>query len=369
MRERKRKKRIKKIIKCRDQNWYINIFKICFVLVLFLLNIIKININNKIPYYNQFINKNIKASINGRTFLCTQYRNEADTLYIHLWRLYDYVDKFIIVFSNATYTGIPQNLTFEPFEKEIKQYMDKVDIAYFDHTCNRVLYPKRPLLRCIEMSQRDYAKTYIEKNYNPTEKDILIVMDLDEILTREGIQYVKNNPPESFSFIRGAMYFPYYYHRLEDWDMGYVVRYKKNMSSLSEYRGSSKQTNTILSYKYNPNKSLFIHCSYCYKSIEEYKTKLRSFAHQEFNRPPFNTNNYIFRSHYCRRKINSIPRGHDEPYEGWRHLIPDDERLKYLVDRSFRFPLNETTYTESDLERMCPRYNRTPFEPSAKYNP
>ena len=63
--------------------------------------------------------------------------------------------------------------------------MDKVDIAYFDHTCNRVLYPKRPLLRCIEMSQRDYAKTYIEKNYNPTEKDLLIVVDLDEILTRE----------------------------------------------------------------------------------------------------------------------------------------------------------------------------------------
>ena len=79
------------------------------------------------------------------------YRNEADTLYIHLWRLYDYVDKFIIVFSNATYTGIPQNLTFEPFEKEIKQYMDKVDIAYFDHTCNRVLYPESPQLRCIDI--------------------------------------------------------------------------------------------------------------------------------------------------------------------------------------------------------------------------
>ena len=36
------------------------------------------------------------------------------------------------------------------------------------------------------MSQRDYAQTYIEEKYNPNEKDILIVVDLDEILTRLG---------------------------------------------------------------------------------------------------------------------------------------------------------------------------------------
>ena len=41
------------------------------------------------------------------------------------------------------------------------------------------------------MSQRDYAKNYIEENYNPTEKDLLIVVDIDEILTREGIEYIK----------------------------------------------------------------------------------------------------------------------------------------------------------------------------------
>jgi hypothetical protein len=29
-----------------------------------------------------------------------------------------------------------------------------------------------------------------------------------------------------------------------------------------------------------------------------------------------------------------------EPYYYWTDLIPDDERLKYLIDPSFEFPLN-----------------------------
>lgn len=55
--------------------------------------------------------------------------------------------------------------------------------------------------------------------------------------------------------------------------------------------------------------------------------------------------------------------GIDEPYEGWRHLIPDDSRLRYLIDPSFMYPLNLTTYTQKDLVKMCDRkYRRIPFE-------
>lgn len=60
--------------------------------------------------------------------------------------------------------------------------------------------------------------------------------------------------------------------------------------------------------------------------------------------------------------------GIDEQYEGWESLIPNDERLKYLIDRSFIYPLNETSYNKKDLETICNRkYNRTPFELSTKY--
>ena len=118
----------------------------------------------------------------------------------------------------------------------------------------------------------------------------------------------------------------------------------------------------LMRYDYNSSKALITHCSYCFKNIEEYKNKLKSFAHTEFNKPPYITNNWIFKSHYCREKINS-PRGHDERYEGWKDLIPDDERLKYLIDRSYMYNISQTNYTEKDLKFLCHRkYNRTPFE-------
>ena len=213
---------------------------------------------------------------------------------------------------------------------------------------------------CLEQSQRDYGQKYIEEHYNPTENDLFVVVDLDEIVTREGIKYIKKNPPANRYFLKGSIYFPYYYHKVGDWDKSYVIRYKKDMRTLSQYRTSA--IINVLRYKDKPEKPLVTHCSYCFQSIEQYKMKFHAFAHQECNRPPYTTYNWIFKSHYCREKVGNNP-GYDEPYEGWRHLIPDDPRLKYLIDPSFMYPLNYTDYTEKDLETMCDRkYRRTPFE-------
>ena len=290
------------------------------------------------------------------------YNNEAAMAYIYVLRLYDYVDKFIFLVSNRTFSGLPKNISFSPFEERIKPYMKKIDIVYFDNNCNKKIYYRDKPLRCFEKSQRDYAKTYIEQNYNPTENDLLIVSDLDEILTREGIELVMKNPPKTYYFLKGSMYFPYYYHKVEDWDGGCVVRYNKNMTTLSNYRSIRRTKNNTLKYEYNKSKPLVTHCSYCYKNMQQYKNKLNSTVHQEYNKPPYNTNEWIFKSHYCRVKVNSPP-GYDEPYEGWRHLIPDDEDLKYLIDPSFEYPINLTNYTEKDLESLCDRtYRRTPFE-------
>ena len=225
--------------------------------------------------------------------------------YIHIWRLYDYIDKFIIVISNITHSGLSKPISFKPFEQNIKQYMNKIDIVNFNNICNRNEYQDSNNIWCIEKSQRDYAKLFIEKNYDPTENDLLIVVDIDEILTREGIEYIRNNPPYSFKFIKGTYYFPYYYHRIGDWNKGYVVRYNKNMKTLSKYRGMNVKNYNLLKYKYNPKKSLITHCTYCFKNIDEYKNKLISFTHQEYNKPPYNTNNWIFKSHYCRRTFKN----------------------------------------------------------------
>ena len=180
--------------------------------------------------------------------------------------------------------------------------------------------------------------------------------------------YVINNPPKDYYFVHGAIYFPYYYHRLQGWNIGLVIRYNKTMKTLSKFRSMDIRPDKTLTYKDNPNKPLITHCSYCFKNIDEYKNKLKSYIHQEYNKPPYITNNWIFKSHYCREKIHSPKVQNDELYEGWNHLIPNDNRLKFLVDRGFMYQLNQTSYTEKDLETLCDtKYNRSVFELSAKY--
>jgi beta-1,4-mannosyl-glycoprotein beta-1,4-N-acetylglucosaminyltransferase len=222
---------------------------------------------------------------NGRIFVTFMYNNEAETAYIHIWRLYNYIDKFIIVISNITHSNLSKNISFRPFEENIQPYIKKIDIINFNNICNRKEYPSDSRVWCLEKSQRDYAKTFIEENYNPTENDLIIIVDLDEILTREGIKYIKKNPPENYYFIKGSLYFPYYYHKVQDWDIGCVIRYKKNMTTFNKYRKMPIE-NHILKYKINPSKPLITHCSYCFKELEQYKNKIKSFSHQEYNKPP-----------------------------------------------------------------------------------
>ena len=109
--------------------------------------------------------------------------------------------------------------------------MDKIEFIHFDNICDRNLYPYDGMVWCIDKSQRNYAKYYLEQHYNLTENDLIIAVDIDEILTREGIEYIMNHPPKTYYFIKGSVYFPYYYHKVGDWDRGSVSRYNKNRLS------------------------------------------------------------------------------------------------------------------------------------------
>ena len=73
-------------------------------------------------------------------FIYKSYNNEEEMAYIHIWRLYDYVDKFIIIVSNISYSLKPKNVSFKLFEKQLEQYKDKIDIVNLDNKCNNNLY-------------------------------------------------------------------------------------------------------------------------------------------------------------------------------------------------------------------------------------
>ena len=134
-----------------------NSFKIGINFFLLILNLIFFS-NYNCNYYikESFINQTIHDNNNltqGRIFLCTLYNNEAAMAYIQIWRLYNYIDKFIIVTSNITHSGKAKNISFNLFEKDIRPYMDKIDIISFSNICNKKEYPHSDTYWCIEKSQ------------------------------------------------------------------------------------------------------------------------------------------------------------------------------------------------------------------------
>ena len=92
-----------------------NIFKIkiCFVLMLLVLQIFLFSqvLSLKMIFNSKIADNDISSY--ERIFLCTLYNNEDEMAYIHIWRLFEYVDKFIIIVSNITYSGVPKNVTFK----------------------------------------------------------------------------------------------------------------------------------------------------------------------------------------------------------------------------------------------------------------
>ena len=138
------------------------IYKICIIFILFLLNTIMYTpiLDNLIIFGKNKIKNNI--SNNGRFFLCTTYNNEAEMIYIHLWRLYDYVDKFIIIISNITYSGLPKTFTFKSFEKNIKPYMKLLILIIFAIKMHIQLLIKFGVLnRAKEIIQKFFLKKSI----------------------------------------------------------------------------------------------------------------------------------------------------------------------------------------------------------------
>ena len=312
----------------------------------------KLDFKNNSPNFLLDKENDIRNFKNFTLFDTFLYNNEAAQAYTRIWRHYPYVDYFIIIYSDITFSGKKKNLSFYPFEKEIGQYKDKIRLVQYSRDKLLKRYRSKAYAWANEASSRDLATTYIEENFHVTNNDVLLVSDCDEIFTRKALRQIIQNPPETYYIVPGKQYFPYYFHIVDSWNRAFVIRYQPNLH-LDYYRMIS--IDSTKGIKPDFGFDFITHCSYCFPNIEEYKNKLLSFSHVEYSVPPYTTNEWIFRSHYCRKFINQDNNpGIDEPIEDLEELFPPDERLSFLWDPSYEYDINATKYSEEDLKTLCP---------------
>lgn len=273
-----------------------------------------------------------------RLFDLTLYNGESEMLYTRLWRMTPYVDHFLIFVSQQSFSGLQRNVSFAPFDKEIRAFPN-LHLYYDDIDC------KSGGAWCREKKTRTLLMNHLSE-FKPNSDDLVLSSDIDEIPTRKGIEFLLNNPPKTIYDLKGAYLSPNYKFFMFDWYRAILFRYSKDFPIDDMRRGEK------MFYKF-PDFYVLTHCSWCFRDIEQARFKILSYSHQEHNRYPFHNKSYIFRQHYCRRSFcmnyNSVP---TSLFEG-EEIIPDDPRLNYLIDKNFMFDITQTIYSEKDLDTLC----------------
>lgn len=199
---------------------------------------------------------------------CFPFFDEFLMLDIRFRELYDLVDKFVIVESADTFTGIPKPFYLsECLEERYPQYADKVVIikvpaSNWDFQWDREGHQKN------HISRKNLSTLNLEDN------DIILFSDVDEIPKRNFIiKIMENGFIETGAGLGGKTYYYKFNALTNEWShRPRVISYKyftdfficRHDESLPVYREAGW------------------HFSYI-KSPEDIRKKIQAFSHQEFN--------------------------------------------------------------------------------------
>jgi beta-1,4-mannosyl-glycoprotein beta-1,4-N-acetylglucosaminyltransferase len=224
---------------------------------------------------------------------CFNLFNEIDILNIRLHLLNHIIDKFVIVESTVTFSGMEKPLYFDKVKHEFKQFEDKIIHIIVDNTpidsnnlpkniddtikngiLNNNDWPKNEPQWGREIFQRESIFLGLK---NCEDNDIIIVSDIDEIPNPDVLQQIINNL--SINDIIDFRQKMFYYHinlLLEtNWSGSKLTSWNKIKNYSLNHLRQNKFTNKTV---YNSG----WHWSYMGGS-ERIKDKIEAYSHQEFN--------------------------------------------------------------------------------------
>jgi beta-1,4-mannosyl-glycoprotein beta-1,4-N-acetylglucosaminyltransferase len=221
--------------------------------------------------------------------------NELDILEGRLEYLYDVVDRFVIVESNITHSGLVKPFNFQNNAERYKKYSDKIiycPLEISDREYNFDLDPKKLEARTsaqwlVENRQRDYIAEAL-KNFNPY--DIAIISDVDEIPNKQAIKSITKllNPQcTAISFVQDMFYYNFNQKQVNPWTgtVASTVRFIREKTP--QFCRDNRET----FFKVTNGGW---HLSY-WGDVKHIQEKLKSFAHQEVNTAEINNEDYIQR--------------------------------------------------------------------------
>jgi len=204
---------------------------------------------------------------------CFPFFNEFDLLEIRLNELADVVDMFVLTEATLTHRGNGKPLYFDENKDRFSEFNIE-HVVVDDYTGVDTSYSWD-----IERYQRKCGVDFV-KNMGLTSEDVVLISDCDEIFRAEK---VKEFAMTTGWHCAGAFMLMFYYYMncLQVNEAWWAPRWIKG-DCLGDWepRGGDYA-------------GAFIDTGWHFSYLGDIKEKLASFAHSEYDKPPYNTTEYI----------------------------------------------------------------------------
>ncbi|MBP7496981.1 MAG: hypothetical protein KA792_04885 [Bacteroidales bacterium] len=215
---------------------------------------------------------------------CFTFYNELDLLDLRLALMDKYVDKFVIVEADKTFTGINKSLYFNENKDRFDKYKNKI----IHIIVNDFSKTENPWLN--EFHQRN---SIIKGLKECNDDDLIIISDVDEyldcalLLNRNYTLTTRIEIPSHYYFLN--------YKTNEVHDKPIITPYKKlKYHSCEDLRSDKLLTEDLININ-NCGRSMHFTFAFAF-DYNMYINKIRSFSHQEYNKAIFTDINHI---RYC----------------------------------------------------------------------
>ena len=221
--------------------------------------------------------------------------NEKELVELRVKYLSDIVDYFLIVEADHTHTGRKKNWNFpEILNNKLKKYSSKIKYNQMKVDLEKAEAEKNPnyigktLGRSwrIETMQRNFLKEAYEKL--PSSEDIIIMSDLDEIPSKEKINFIKSSDFKKIvpvAFGQSLFHLNCNYLDLEEW-IGSVIITSQLI----------KKYEPQIFRDYKNRISHFSNAGWSFSSFggaKKIREKLEAFCHEEYNKDEYKNEEHL----------------------------------------------------------------------------
>ncbi|KAG0362919.1 hypothetical protein BGX24_005035 [Mortierella sp. AD032] len=204
----------------------------------------------------------------GRVFDAVIFSYELDMLEVRMRELYDVVDHFLVLESSRTFTGIPKDAVFQQHRERFKFAESK--IIHKVVPLRELLPGEEPWVN--EGGMRDEMTTLLW-NSGIKKDDYVIFSDVDEMPSRDTIELLSSCdgvPPEIHLNLQNYQYsFEFPVDDGGNWKPSF-----RRWPAEGVYYTRRRASQILFAYA-------GWHCSFCFRTIEEFRSKLKAYSHAD----------------------------------------------------------------------------------------